>query len=135
MKVILFGGSGFLGQGLQEEFRNRNIDFKSIDKEDYDLINYKNLDKCIEDLKNISHVVILASKIGANLFISNPDFDLSAVIISTFLLIALSRVVTSGPSLIKTASATVCGTNIFFPCLRRFISYFIVVVCINNRIV
>ena len=72
MKVILFGGNGFLGQGLQEELRNRNIDFKSIDEEDYDLINYKNLDKCIEDLKDISHIVILASKIGANLFISDP---------------------------------------------------------------
>lgn len=72
MKVILFGGNGFLGQGLQEEFRNRNIDFKSIDKEDYDLANYKNLNKCIENLKDVSHVVILASKIGANLFISDP---------------------------------------------------------------
>lgn len=72
MKIILFGGNGFLGQGLQEELRNRNIDFKSIDKDDYDLINYKNLDKCIEDLKDISHIVILASKIGANLFISDP---------------------------------------------------------------
>ena len=72
MKVILFGGNGFLGQGLQEELRNRNIDFKSIDKEDYDLANYKNLNKCIENLKDVSHVVILASKIGANLFISDP---------------------------------------------------------------
>ena len=72
MKVILFGGNGFLGQGLQEELRNRNIDFKSIDKDDYDLINYKNLDKCIEDLKDISHIVILASKIGVDLFISDP---------------------------------------------------------------
>ena len=72
MKVILFGGNGFLGQGLQEELRNRNIDFKSIDKEDYDLANYKNLNKCIENLKDVSHIVILASKIGANLFISDP---------------------------------------------------------------
>ena len=72
MKVILFGGNGFLGKGLQEELMNRCIDFKSVDKEDYDLINYKNLDKCIEDLKDISHIVILASKIGANLFISDP---------------------------------------------------------------
>lgn len=72
MKVILFGGNGFLGKGLQEELRNRSIDFKSVDKEDYDLINYKNLDKCIEDLRDISHIVILASKIGANLFISYP---------------------------------------------------------------
>lgn len=72
MKVILFGGNGFLGKGLQEELMNRCIDFKSVDKEDYDLINYKNLDKCIEDLKDISHIVILASKIGTNLFISDP---------------------------------------------------------------
>lgn len=72
IKTMLFGGDGFLGQGLQEELRNRSIDFKSTDKEDYDLANYKNLNQCIEDLKDISHVVILASKIGANLFMSDP---------------------------------------------------------------
>lgn len=72
MKILLLGGNGFLGQGLQEELRNRSIDFKSVDKEDYDLANYKNLNGCIEDLKDISHVVILASKIGANLFMTNP---------------------------------------------------------------
>lgn len=72
MKILLLGGNGFLGQGLQEELRNRNIDFKSVDKDDYDLISYKNLDKCIEDLKDVSHIVILASKIGVDLFISDP---------------------------------------------------------------
>jgi nucleoside-diphosphate-sugar epimerase len=70
--IILLGGGGFLGQGLQEELRNRSIDFKSVDKEDYDLANYKNLNQCIEDLKDISHIVILASKIGSNLFMTNP---------------------------------------------------------------
>ena len=72
MKTLLLGGSGFLGQGLQEELIQRNIDFKVIDKENYDLINYKNLQQCITDLADITHVVILASKIGAELFNNNP---------------------------------------------------------------
>ena len=70
--VILFGGDGFLGKGLQEELNIRNIEFKSIDKKDFDLINYANLDRCVYELKDITHIVILASKIGAELFNSNP---------------------------------------------------------------
>lgn len=72
MKILLLGGDGFLGQGLQEELKSRNIDFKSIDKNDFDLINYANLDKCIDELKDVTHVVILASKIGAELFNTHP---------------------------------------------------------------
>lgn len=72
MKILLLGGDGFLGQGLQEELLSRNIDFKSIDKKDFDLINYANLDKCVDELKDATHVVILASKIGAELFNTNP---------------------------------------------------------------
>lgn len=72
MKILLLGGDGFLGQGLQEELKSRNIDFKSIDKKDFDLINYVNLDKCVDELKDATHVVILASKIGAELFNAHP---------------------------------------------------------------
>ena len=66
--VILFGGDGFLGKGLQRELTKRNVLFKSIDIKDYDLVNFNNLARCIEDLKDITHIVILASKIGAVLF-------------------------------------------------------------------
>ena len=35
--ILLLGGNGFLGNGLQKEFQNRQVRFKSIDIEDYDL--------------------------------------------------------------------------------------------------
>lgn len=68
MKILLFGGDGFLGQGLQEELKLRDIQFKSIDKNDFDLTDYSNLNKCIDELNDISHIVILASKIGVDIF-------------------------------------------------------------------
>lgn len=70
--ILLLGGDGFLGHGLQDELKARNITFKSIDKKDYDLVNYANLSKCIEDFDGITHVVVLASKIGIDLFNSSP---------------------------------------------------------------
>ena len=72
MYILLLGGNGFLGSGLQDEFRQRNIIFKSVDKEDYDLINYANIYRCVEDLKDTTHVVVLASKVGIDLFNTNP---------------------------------------------------------------
>ena len=72
MNVLLLGGNGFLGSGLQDELKQRSISFKSVDKEDYDLINYANMHRCVEDLKDITHVVVLASKIGIELFNTNP---------------------------------------------------------------
>lgn len=72
MHILLLGGNGFLGRGLQDELAARNISFKSVDKEDYDLINYANMSKCVADLKNTTHVVILASKLGIDLFNVNP---------------------------------------------------------------
>jgi hypothetical protein len=68
MKIILFGGDGFLGKGLQECLKGQSIDYKSIDVKDYDLIRYANMQKCIADLEDATHVVILASKIGKHLF-------------------------------------------------------------------
>ena len=72
MYILLLGGNGFLGSGLQDEFRQRNIIFKSVDKEDYDLINYANIYRCVEDLKDTTHVVVLASKVGIELFNTDP---------------------------------------------------------------
>lgn len=72
MKVLLFGGNGFLGTGLQDELKTRHIDFQSIDKNNYDLVNYANLNTCILDLKDATHVVILASKLGIDLFNTDP---------------------------------------------------------------
>ena len=72
MSILLLGGNGFLGSGLQDELKNRRICYKSIDKEDYDLINYANINKCVDDLKDATHVVVLASKIGIELFNADP---------------------------------------------------------------
>lgn len=70
--ILLLGGNGFLGSGLQDELKQRSISFKSVDKEDYDLINYANMHRCVEDLKDTTHVVVLASKIGIELFNTDP---------------------------------------------------------------
>lgn len=72
IKALLLGGGGFLGSGLQNAFKKKNIDFTVLDK---DRINFED-PSCIYDLSNaiteFSHVFILASKIGARLFETNP---------------------------------------------------------------
>ena len=67
---MLLGGEGFLGKGLQNELEKRQVAFKSIDitKDNIDLADETCIGKCIEELLDVTHVVLLASKIGAVLF-------------------------------------------------------------------
>ena len=69
-KIMLFGGEGFLGKGLQDELDKRDIAFKSIDimKDGIDLADETCIGKCVEELSDVTHVVLLASKVGAVLF-------------------------------------------------------------------
>lgn len=71
-KSLLLGGAGFLGQGLAKELVRRGRDFEIVDINDMDLSDQA----CIGDLAAIipgfSHVFLLASRIGANLFESDP---------------------------------------------------------------
>lgn len=72
MSILLLGGNGFLGTGLQDELRHRGICYKSVDKDDYDLINYANMHKCVADMREATHIVVLASKVGIELFNTDP---------------------------------------------------------------
>ena len=67
MRVLLLGGNGFLGTGLQKELNNRKVDFISIDKDDIDLVDKYSANKLVDILENITHVVILASNIGTSI--------------------------------------------------------------------
>lgn len=68
MNILLLGGNGFLGKGLQEVMKAQNDTVKSVDINDYDLSDSANIDKIVEDLKDIQRVVILAAKLGVKLF-------------------------------------------------------------------
>lgn len=70
---LLIGGEGFLGKGLQEELSDRGIKYKSVDIHTYDLTKTENIEQIVLDLKDITHIVLLASKVGALLFESNPE--------------------------------------------------------------
>ena len=78
MRVLLLGGNGFLGTGLQKELNNRKIDFISIDKDDIDLVDKYSANKLVDILENITHVVILASNIGTSIFNGQDSVILKA---------------------------------------------------------
>lgn len=73
-QILLLGGDGFLGKGLQKELSIRCIKFKSLDITDADLSLSSGKQFLTKYLKenNFSHVVILASKLGINIFNSEP---------------------------------------------------------------
>ena len=68
--ILLLGGNGFLGNGLQKEFQNRQIRFKSIDIEDYDLadLDTRQINELALLMKDYTHIVLLASKLGVDIF-------------------------------------------------------------------
>ena len=69
-KVLLVGGNGFVGQNLRDELLKRQIQFDIIDINEEDLTISNNI--LVNKLKGITHVFLLASKIGANLFNKTP---------------------------------------------------------------
>ncbi len=72
MNVLLLGGDGFLGQGLQQEFSYRDIQYKSLDIKDFDLHDVKNISKLTDSLEKYDNIVMLASKLGVKLFEIDP---------------------------------------------------------------
>lgn len=72
--VLLIGGDGFLGKGLQVELRSRAVGFMSIDKDRYDMTKTPDANdfELLEPFfKDSSHVVMLAANVGAKLFNSS----------------------------------------------------------------
>lgn len=70
---LLLGGNGFLGHGLQDEFRTRGITFSVLDIDQCDLSNEKNIPYIKNMFQNYPNIVLLASKIGAKLFQDKPQ--------------------------------------------------------------
>lgn len=71
-KVLLLGGDGFLGKPIQRELASRKIRFKTVDICDYNLELDSAQSFLVNDLKDTTHVVVLASKLGAKLFDTSP---------------------------------------------------------------
>lgn len=71
-KVLLLGGAGFLGQGLANVLSNLKIKFEIIDKTNMDLSDTKNVLELSYKIREFSHIFLLASKIGAELFENDP---------------------------------------------------------------
>lgn len=72
--ILLIGGDGFLGKGLQAELCARNISFMSIDKAQYDMSKAPDADdfELLEPFfKDATHVVMLAAYVGSKLFNSS----------------------------------------------------------------
>jgi dTDP-4-dehydrorhamnose reductase len=66
------GGAGFLGQGLAKVLFNLKIKFEIIDKNEIDLSDINNVLNLSYKIREFSHIFLLASKIGAELFEKDP---------------------------------------------------------------
>lgn len=68
--VLLVGGDGFIGSNLQKELISRGIKVHSIDKNEEDFT--KSIDLLVEKMSESTHVMFLASEVGAKLFNETP---------------------------------------------------------------
>lgn len=74
-KILLLGGNGFIGKGLQKELKDRDIKYDVLDFNTVDLsteFGKNNLDKYLK-VNEHNNIVILASKLGAKLFNKYPQ--------------------------------------------------------------
>lgn len=71
-KVLLLGGEGFLGSGLKNVLAKRNVETVPIDINDCDISDPMCISFLAMQISTVTHVVLLASKIGAKLFNSEP---------------------------------------------------------------
>lgn len=74
LKILLLGGDGFLGKGLQREFTTRNVDFTSLDMKDVDLTDPDSVSQIALTVTEYSHIVHLASIVGIEVFNSEPEY-------------------------------------------------------------
>lgn len=71
--ILLLGGNGFLGSGLRDEFSKRGLHFRSVDIDEIDLSGDDAHLTLKTMLKDVTHVVILAAKIGRVIFTERPE--------------------------------------------------------------
>jgi len=67
-EILLLGGNGFLGTGIQRELLKRKLAFKSIDLDDIDLSIDLNVCSLAHVFEHHDNIVLLAAKVGAKLF-------------------------------------------------------------------
>ena len=72
MKILLLGGSGFLGSGVQEQLEAKKLSVKSLDISDFDLADSKASASLVAELEDVDCIVALAAKLGIKLFAESP---------------------------------------------------------------
>lgn len=70
IKALLVGGNGFIGSNLRDEFERKHVQFDTMDIMDEDLTRSNSF--MVKKLCGVTHVFLLASKIGADLFNKTP---------------------------------------------------------------
>lgn len=74
VKILLLGGDGFLGKGLQRELVSRKIAFRSLDMKDVDLTDPDSVGQVALEMTGYSHIVLLASVVGIDVFNTEPEY-------------------------------------------------------------
>ena len=72
MKILLLGGSGFLGSGVQEQLAAKKLSVKSLDISDFDLADSKASASLVAELEDVDCIAVLAAKLGIKLFAESP---------------------------------------------------------------
>ena len=83
MKVIVTGGTGFLGKRLCKKLKNQNHDVISYDIIDgFDILNKNQLEEFINKF-NPETIIHLAACADLNIFRDNPDISYKINVIGT----------------------------------------------------
>ena len=72
MKILLLGGSGFLGSSVQEQLAAKKLSVKSLDISDFDLADSKAAASLAAELEDADCIAVLAAKLGIKLFAESP---------------------------------------------------------------
>ena len=83
MKIIITGGTGFLGKRLNRKLKGKNHQVMSYDIIDgYDILDVKQLEKVMEEFKPDS-IIHLAACSDLNIFVKNPKISYKINVIGT----------------------------------------------------
>ena len=72
MKILLLGGNGFLGSGIQQQLAAKKLSVKSLDISDFDLADSKASVSLVAELEDVDCIAVLAAKLGIKLFAESP---------------------------------------------------------------
>ena len=72
MKILLLGGNGFLGSGVQQQLAAKKLSVKSLDISDFDLADSKASAILVAEIEDVDCIAVLAAKLGIKLFAESP---------------------------------------------------------------